>query len=172
MDLVPEDRRGFLRWFGWTLGGLIPALASVPFLGAVLSPLWRGPKPDASGFLPALPLADLPVGVPKRVELVSTVVDGWTKSEGVVGAVWLLKGEDGSVRALSSVCPHSGCSIGLAAKDTFSCPCHTSAFSLDGTARTGPSPRAMDPLPVEVRGKQVFVRWARFRTGVRERQEI
>jgi Rieske Fe-S protein len=117
-------------------------------------------------------LNDLQEGVPKRVELVSVVVDGWTRAVGVIGAVWLLKKPDGTVSAMSTVCPHSGCSINQKSKTTYGCPCHDSTFQLDGTATDGPSPRPMDGLEVQVKDKDVFVKYRRFKIGVKEKTEL
>jgi Rieske Fe-S protein len=171
-DASPDrDRRSVLKLLTGALAALAGALATVPVLGSALSPLTK-PKSDGGGFFRAMALSDLPENVPRRVELVSTVIDGWTRAVGVVGAVWLLKGSDGSVTALSSVCPHSGCSINQKTKTTYGCPCHDSTFQFDGKPTEGPSPRAMDPLEVQVKDKDVFVRWRRFKIGVKEREEL
>ncbi len=169
-----DSRRGVLKLLSTGLGALVAAVAALPVLGAALSPLLQPKRKDAGGFLPAIRLADLPLNVPKRVELVSTVIDGWTRADGVVGAVWLIRTGEREVRALSTICPHSGCSINLSTTNTFACPCHTSAFSLEGTPLSGPSPRPMDPLSVEIRGddRMVYVRYARFKQGTPTREEI
>ncbi len=169
--MADSDRRGLLKALAGFLAAGLAAAGSVPVVGSVLTPLLtKLPRPG--GFLPALQLDQLETGVPKRVELKSTVVDAWARAVGVVGAAWLLRKPDGSVSALSSVCPHSACSIGLKSKDAFGCPCHDSSFSFDGKPTSGPSPRAMDPLEVQVKNGQVSVRWARFKIGVKERQEL
>jgi menaquinol-cytochrome c reductase iron-sulfur subunit len=167
--MATPDRRGFLKLFAGLLGAAAAAMATVPVLGAVLTPLLRK-KEDDTSLIQALPEKELVVGLPRRVELVSTVVDGWSRAVGVVGAVWLLKGADGKVSALSSICPHSGCSIGQQSKDTYSCPCHKSLFALDGTPQEGPSPRPMDPLSVEVKDGTVWVKWVKYKIGVKERR--
>jgi menaquinol-cytochrome c reductase iron-sulfur subunit len=170
-DAPAAQRRGFLKLLAGLFASGVAALATVPVVGAALTPLLK-PKADDGGLLRAASLADLVEGLPKRVELVSTVVDGWTRAVGVVGAVWLLKKPDGTVSALSTVCPHSGCSIGQKSKSSYGCPCHDSTFQLDGTATEGPSPRAMDPIEVQIKGKDVWVRYRRFKVGIKERQEI
>jgi Rieske Fe-S protein len=166
-----SDRRGFMKMVAGLLAAAAGTLAAVPVLGSALSPLLR-PKSAETGFLRAAAVEDLEPGVPRRVELTGVVVDGWTRAVGVLGAVWLLKKADGTVLALSSFCPHSGCSIGQKTQTTYTCPCHDSTFQLDGTASDGPSPRPMDPLEVQLQGKEVFVRWRRFKVGVKERKEI
>ena len=167
--MATSDRRGFLKFLAGLFGSGIAAIATVPLLGAALTPLIRR-KDDDANLIRAIPEKDLIVGVPRRVDLTAVVVDGWTRSVGVVGAAWLLKKPDGSISALSSVCPHSGCSIGQKSKATYGCPCHASAFSFEGAPLEGPSPRDMDPLPVEVKDGAVFVKWMRFKIGVKDRR--
>lgn len=167
--MANPDRRGFLKVLAGVFGAGIAAIATVPLLGAALTPLLRRKEDDGS-LIKALPVKDLIVGVPRRVELTAVVVDGWTRAVGVVGAAWLMKKEDGSISALSSVCPHSGCSIGQKTRQTYGCPCHASAFSFEGVSLEGPSPRTMDPLPVEVKDGTVFVKWMRFKVGVKDRR--
>ncbi len=160
-----------MKLLAGAFAALAAGLATVPVLGTVVTPLLK-PKGDDGGLLRAAGLAELTEGVPKRVELTSVVVDGWTRAVGVIGAVWLLKKPDGTVSALSSVCPHSGCSINQKTKSTYGCPCHDSTFQLDGAATEGPSPRPMDGLEVQVKEKDVFVKYRRFKIGVKEKTEI
>ena len=165
------ERRGFLKLLAGAAAALAGALATVPVVGTVITPLLQ-PKADDGGLLRAASVTELQEGVPKRVELVATVVDGWTRAVGVIGAVWLLKKPDGTVTAMSTVCPHSGCSINQKSQATYGCPCHDSTFQLDGTATDGPSPRPMDGLEVQVKEKDVFVRYKRYKIGVKEKAEI
>jgi len=169
--MADSDRRGFLKALAGLFTAALATAAGVPVVGALLTPLLKK-QPKAEGFLHAGPLDSFETGVPKRVELVSTLVDGWARSVGVVGAAWVLRKPDGSVTALSSVCPHSACSIGLKSKEAYGCPCHDSSFKFDGEPQSGPSPRAMDPLEVQVKDGQVSVKWARFKIGVKERHEV
>ncbi len=167
--MATSDRRGFLKLLAGAFGAALAAVATLPVLGAALTPLLKKKEAD-SGAISAVPEKELIVGVPRRVELTSVVVDGWTRQVGVVGAAWLLKKADGSISALSSICPHSGCSIGQKSKELYGCPCHASSFSFDGVPLEGPSPRTMDPLAVELKGGMVFVKWQRFKIGVKERK--
>lgn len=46
----------------------------------------------------------------------------------------------GEVHALSSVCPHAGCTVKFnPAEKSWDCPCHGSRFAIDGTVLDGPS---------------------------------
>jgi menaquinol-cytochrome c reductase iron-sulfur subunit len=89
--------------------------------------------------------------------------------------VWLVRQEKGkgdAVIALSSECPHLGCAVNLAAGgESFLCPCHTSAFGLDGTKKNAVPPRNMDRLKVELTpgdDPEVRVKFQRFRTQSEE----
>ena len=170
---VPTTRRGFLGTLTFVLGGALAALAAVPVLGGVLSPLRRAKEPDALPPIPVGAVADFRVGVPRRVELVRAEQDAWSRSEGAtVGAAWVTRREDGTFLALSTICPHLGCGVHFDGKDRFNCPCHTSAFTSSGERVSGPSPRGLDELTVEVRGESVLVHHRRFKQGVPHREEV
>ena len=118
-------------------------------------------------------LEELEIGVPKKVPIVGDEVDAWTRAKDRrLGAVWLLRAGPKEVRALSVVCPHLGCGVEVTATG-FGCPCHDSAFDRNGQRVAGPSPRAMDSLPVEVSAEgEIAVTFKRFRTGVERSEEI
>jgi Rieske Fe-S protein len=151
----------------------IAATVGVPAVLFVGAPL--GEKAGEGKKFAVAKLGELEIGVPKKLVLVGDEIDAWTRATGrKLGAVWLMRTADREVRALSTICPHLGCGVDLTADGKeFLCPCHTSAFSLDGERIAGPSPRAMDPLPVEI-GKDdvVSVTFKRFRIGTSDRQEI
>jgi len=166
-------RRGFLGTLTFVLGGAVAALASVPVLGGVLSPLRRPKEADAVPPIPVGSVADFRVGVPRRVELVRAVQDAWSRSEATtVGAAWVTRHADGTFTALSTVCPHLGCGVNANAQGGFACPCHTSSFSTTGERLHGPAPRGLDALRVEVRGEAVLLHPRRFQQGVPHREEV
>jgi Rieske Fe-S protein len=168
-------RRGFLGTLTVLLGGAMAALASVPVLGSLFSPL-RAAQPSSTADVPLLVgnLGDFTVGIPRRVELVRSVTDAWSRSEAsTIGAAWLTRKADGTFSALSTVCPHLGCAVNMdKQRGHFACPCHTSAFALDGKRLEGPAPRGMDALTVEVRGQSVLVHYKRFKQGTPECIEV
>ncbi len=172
---APPTRRGFLGAATVLLSSAITALAAVPVLGSLLSPLRSSPREGAGAApIPVGNVGDFQVGVPRRVELVRSVQDAWSRSEATtVGAAWITRRSDGSFTALSTVCPHLGCGVNLdKPRGHFACPCHTSAFSLEGERMEGPAPRGMDPLTVEVRGQTVLVHHKRFKQGLAQREEV
>jgi menaquinol-cytochrome c reductase iron-sulfur subunit len=171
----PSTRRSFLGALTVLLGGAIAALASVPVLGSLFSPLRAAPRPaTAEEPIPVGNVSEFPVGVPRRVELVRSVTDAWSRSDATtIGAAWVKRNADDTFTAFSTVCPHLGCGVNLdKQRNLFACPCHTSAFTLDGKYQGGPAPRGMDPLEVEVRGKQVLIHYKRFKQGTPEREAV
>ncbi|WP_224243136.1 QcrA and Rieske domain-containing protein [Hyalangium gracile] len=172
---TPPTRRSFLSALTVLLGGAITALASIPVLGSLFSPLRAAPATGAADApIPVGTVSEFPVGVPRRVELIRSVTDAWSRSDATtVGAAWVTRNADDTFTAFSTICPHLGCGVNLdKQRNIFACPCHTSAFGLDGKFQTGPAPRGLDPLQVEVRGKEVLIHYKRFKQGTPERETV
>lgn len=176
----PESasRRRFFAIATNFLGGLVTLLIAIPGVKFLLDPLGR--RQEAGGFR-ALPvtLGELEVGVPRQFPIVEVRTDAWVKyPPEPVGAVWLVRQPEGSepaVVAFSAECPHLGCAINLAGDGkAFFCPCHASAFRLDGERINEIPPRSMDRLEVDPAsiasaGTPIRVKFERFRTGSEER---
>ena len=170
----PTDRRDFIsKTAAIVIGGSLVVAPAVAGLCVLCDPLRRpaatgGPVHVAS--LNALPES----GEPRKFPVLATKVDAWNREPNVpVGAVYLQRLKDNTVRAFNVVCPHAGCFVDFkAAKGHFHCPCHDSSFSLDGKILDpkSPSPRPLDDLPVEIRnGSEVWVKFQNFRAGTHER---
>jgi len=139
-----EDRRKFISL---CLGG-VGALAVSGF-AAVVYPLFRyylvphATQANAASF--QIPLNDLVPSEAKFFEFNGS-------------AAVLLKKQDGSVVALSAVCPHLGCIVQWEQnKQDFLCPCHAGYFTSDGAVISGPPPRALAKLPFTVANNIVTV---------------
>ena len=65
------------------------------------------------------------------------------------GKVLVAQPKAGEAVAFSAVCPHEGCSV-APSDDHFACPCHGSAFELDGSLRQGPARTGLTTYPVRV----------------------
>jgi Rieske Fe-S protein len=116
----------------------------------------------------------LPEGKPVRVTVKAKKrIDAWTAhSDVTLGACWLVR-EGDQVRAMSTVCPHAGCAVDWDDKSTaFVCPCHDSRFSLAGERQSGPSPRPLDALDVDVKEGRVAVAWRRFKTATSKKEPV
>ena len=70
------------------------------------------------------------------------------------GRILLMTQSGGKLTALSSVCPHQGCTV---APDNakLACPCHGSTFALTGAVEQGPATGGLDNVAVKVEGGQV-----------------
>ncbi len=68
--------------------------------------------------------------------------------------------------ALYQVCTHLGCLLRWDEEDqAYSCPCHGAKFAKDGTYISGPPPRSMDRLAVEVVDGRLVVDTGQRTTG-------
>jgi menaquinol-cytochrome c reductase iron-sulfur subunit len=162
------------------IGGLVTVF---PFLAGALvvsDPLRKGRREGDRKFIRVAALDAVPGdGAPHAFPVIDERQDAWTHyPPEPVGSVFLIRrpGESG-VRCFNAVCPHAGCLIGyLAQKKYFQCPCHTSAFDLDGAILidvSAVSPRGMDSLDCEVRTvagvEEVWVKFENFQTGLKEK---
>lgn len=170
-------RRGFLKAATLTLGGAIGAVMAVPLVRYFLHPVGRKmvSTPDAPIDIAAE--ADIIAGAaPVRLPIVASGVrDAWNTMDDVaVGSCWVSKDDKGAITAFTSVCPHLGCSVSYAAQAAeFRCPCHNSAFDLQGAKKdNGPAKRGLDPLKVTVEGGRVKVSYQRFRNDIAERKPV
>lgn len=132
-------------------------------------------RKDESGFIRLdLTRESIPAdGTPVSVTVLDDIVDAWNRFANVpIGSIWLRKVGDGPILAFSSVCPHLGCSVNFRqAEGDFFCPCHTSAFDLDGKKTNEVPPRDMDSLTVSMRtegkddpkGNEIWVKFEKFR---------
>ncbi|MCU1282492.1 MAG: Rieske (2Fe-2S) iron-sulfur domain protein [bacterium] len=116
----------------------------------------------------------LPDGKPTRVIVKAPRRrDAWTAfSDVTLGGCWLVRSGD-RVRALSTVCPHAGCAVDWDEQGrAFVCPCHDSRFAPTGERMSGPSPRPLDSLDVDVKEGRVSVAWRRFKTATSKKEPV
>jgi menaquinol-cytochrome c reductase iron-sulfur subunit len=172
-DFLHPQRRSFMTWMAAAVGAAAASIVAIPGVAYLLDPLLRRSRHKASWYV----VADakvLEATTPVAVAVKGEQVDAWTRSPMQrLGTVWLQRDKQGKVKALSAECPHLGCQIQYRSdSNQFTCPCHESAFALDGTALSGPSPRALDALETQVENGKVKVRFVRFRLQVAEKIEI
>ncbi len=185
---LPQDRRTAVQVLTGLLGLLLNVIPVT--LGGLffLDPLLHRRKsvksgPD-DGFIKLRVNTDvIPAdGSPVAVTVISDLTDAWNKYKDVpIGSIWLRRKSDGSLAAFNSTCPHLGCSVDYrASNNDFYCPCHTSAFDLDGERKNEIPPRAMDDLKVftatdgnpDTSGTELWVKFQEFRGGTDEKIEI
>jgi Rieske Fe-S protein len=171
-DDDPPDRRRFLKVATCALGGGVGIAVGVPAVSYLLHPVGRRTVTAAAEPIDAIAAAAL-TAEPVRVPLVArSVRDAWsTVTDVPLGSAWVRRDAAGTIHALSSVCPHLGCAVAYSQPHgEFRCPCHDSAFKLDGERRTGPSERGLDPLPLTVEDGRVKITWIRYRAGGSRRE--
>jgi len=172
-------RRNFLsQILALFIGGLILVVPVVSGLAFFFDPLFRrnrrssvggDARRDADGFLRVASMASLPDnGRPQIFTVYDDLVDAWNKfGNQPIGRVFLRKLPDGSVTAFNVRCPHLGCAVDFRpSHNDYFCPCHMSAFNLDGGKENEIPPRGMDALDVKVKnGTEVWVRYQVFKAG-------
>jgi Rieske Fe-S protein len=143
--------------------GIAAGLAG-PIGGAALGTVNKTTVDAGEDFLDVAALDELEPGKPFRVLLRADTQDAWTVFRDVeLGAAFVVRDDQDRVTAFSTVCPHLGCVVDLDEKEhVFTCPCHDSAFALDGERLTGPSTRGLYPLQARVEGGRVQVRFVRY----------
>ena len=172
--VVNQERRGFFKEALCVIIGSI--ISVVPFAAGLtffIDPLRRKTAGGKGESIRVASLSAIPEdGIPRKFSVVASRTDAWNKYPNVpIGAVYLRRSGQ-KVEALNVVCPHAGCFVDfLEEKKCYLCPCHNSAFALDGTIADpkSPAPRGLDPLEVQVRGEEVFVVFQNFRAGTHER---
>ena len=158
----PDSRREVLRTAAVSCAGGAALLALWP-LAAALVPDGDEGAPGEAPFVDAGDAADVRAGSPLLVPLRLQARDGWSSALQDLGAAFLLR-TAGGIAALSAACPHLGCAV-VEGGGGFFCPCHDSRFDAAGRPLHGPSPRALDPLPVRVEKGRVLVQALRFEAG-------
>lgn len=132
---------------------------------------------DEDGFIKMNITVDaLPAnGDPQLFKVRDDVTDAWNAFLNVeIGTVWLRKGDDGKAQAFSSICPHLGCAVDFRkANQDFYCPCHTSAFELNGEKKNPIPPRGMDTLTLKPdMGNAIWIKYETFRATIPEKTPI
>ncbi len=166
------------------VAGIVPACCGTAMF---LDPLLRSKKVDSSspeqapppeigeGYLHITSLDSLPSdGTPRSFQVIADLVDAWNKfPQTPIGAVYLSrKGE--TVSCYNARCPHLGCTVQYRdGEQKFVCPCHDSAFNLDGSRNNQIPPRDLDSLEVKTDATGgVWVKFQKFRAGTHEKKAL
>lgn len=177
-------RRGFLRRaVAFLTGALVTLGPAVPAALFFLDPLTRrkravgmtGDAIDPEGFIRVTSQDALSDdGLPRAFKVVADLQDFWNKFPSTeIGSVYLRK-QEGRVTCFNSRCPHLGCTVKFEPdQQHFACPCHASAFSLDGVRTNNIPPRNMDELECKVDDAgMVWVKFQKFRAGIPEKVPV
>jgi cytochrome b6-f complex iron-sulfur subunit len=136
------NRRDFLRTIWKGLG----IVAVLEVLGIITGFLFSGKSRNTASpkqLLEAGPVASFGLN---------------TVSSFMGGRFYLAHLQDGGFIALSLRCTHLGCAVTWEdEKKRFICPCHSSAFDINGEVLNPPAPRALDYYPVMIENGTVKV---------------
>lgn len=190
-DSPAEPRRNFtLEIAAIVIGGfvgLVPLLVGLfnfldPIFGKLKKPLWYAREGEGSDdFIRISSLSALEQdGPPQRFPVIADKQDAWNYIPNQpIGAVFVQRLVGNDIRVFNATCPHAGCSVSCNGT-AYHCPCHNSAFDLDGsklvstTGRTNPSPRPLDSLEVDrerlEKNQEVWVKFQNFYTGKHEKK--
>lgn len=169
---APDDsRRTFLKVGAGVVGAGVACVAAAPAVGYVLFPLDAQVTSGGGEFVVVGKRSMFGPSAPVKVDVYADVEDAWNRQENVrLGSCWVIERE-GQLVALSTTCPHLGCAIDFDAEASrFKCPCHRSAFSIDGRREEGPSPRDMDELSIKDEDGVVMVMYQRFKQGTEDKE--
>jgi menaquinol-cytochrome c reductase iron-sulfur subunit len=167
-------RRRLLEVITGAIATVISLAVAVPAAAFLTFPTRKRTVSGSDEPLEVARLDALPEGKPVRVTIKAPKRrDAWTAFTDVtLGGCWLVR-EGDKVRALSTVCPHAGCAVDWDDKGSaFVCPCHDSRFSAAGERTSGPSPRPLDTLEVDVKEGRVSVAWRRFKTATTKKEPV
>jgi Rieske Fe-S protein len=160
-----------------TVVALTPIVSGVLFF---LDPLLRK-RPnfkgaDANGFLSVATLQDLPDdGTPTRFVLRADRVDAWNQvKDQSIGTIFLRKMPENQVIAFNDTCPHLGCKVEFnSGSQSFLCPCHASAFRIDGNPTNAIPPRGLDTLEAKVEPDgRIWIKYEEFEAGKTKKKAI
>lgn len=73
------------------------------------------------------------------------------------GDLMVIRTGDGKYAALSNVCPHRQCRVKVVSPTLIQCPCHQSAYKIDGTYVSGPAKTGLKTYAIAVEGDSITV---------------
>jgi quinol---cytochrome c reductase iron-sulfur subunit, bacillus type len=181
---TPPRRNVLAAIMATIIGGIVSLFPLGAGALVFLDPILRGNKHGGKGagegggrkLLRVATKETIPTdGTPVQVPVLADLKDAWNlEPMQPIGAVYL-RSEEGQIKCFNAICPHAGCFVAYSTdRKCFQCPCHTSAFELDGKRiMPSPSPRDMDTLKVDeakLAEGEVWVEFVNYYPG-KEKQE-
>jgi menaquinol-cytochrome c reductase iron-sulfur subunit len=153
---VPSpDRRRFLSRMSLGMAAVAAALAGVPFIGFLFSPVVRRQR---EAWRSVGGLDEFPQGHTRMVTYLDPEPLPWAGFAGY-SAAWVRRDAEEALTAFSMYCTHTGCPVTWSAgAQMFLCPCHGGSFHPDGRVAGGPPPSPLERLPIRVHDGQVEIR--------------
>lgn len=154
METQETSRRSFYNVCIQGLGALIGAALAIPAAAYLLI---KPQSTKAAQWVEAADLNQLQAQKPEEVVFRRTRIDGW-RTVNEKSTAWVVKTDPQTVVAFTPNCTHLGCAYHWDEQQkNFICPCHTSAFSIDGKVLSGPAPRPLDRYVTRVDGSKLLI---------------
>jgi menaquinol-cytochrome c reductase iron-sulfur subunit len=154
MQTEPHTRRSF---YINAINGLASLIAAALAIPAAAYLLIRPKGAEDSGLSEVADLSQLRIGKPEEVLYERKRVDGWRKVT-EKASTWLVRTDEHTIIAFNPACTHLGCAYHWeGSANRFICPCHASAFSIEGKVLAGPAPRPLDRYVAKVEGGKILI---------------
>lgn len=141
MNTPETTRRAFYSAVIYGLNALMGAALALP---AAAFLLLKPKSQKQDDWVEAADATQFQVKKPEEVVFRRKRVDGWRVVDEKTTA-WVVRMDQNNLIAYAPQCTHLGCAYHWDEQEkTFVCPCHTSAFSIEGKVLSGPAPRPLD----------------------------
>ena len=165
------SRRTFFKSASIGIGSVLTVLLGYPLITSIVSKSKTLAAKIFSnlGSLNSIQNSFSPFEQPTKLNFSNTVQDAFIstiKPE----QVWVVKKSPDNLKVFSPICPHLGCRYNWdEGRKLFVCPCHNSIYTIDGKVVSGPAPRGLDELPIEIRNENLYVKYEKFQVGIPEK---
>ena len=148
-DSNDDPARGVSRR-RWIVGLL--RLGAAGFLGSILYPVLRYLIPPVTSE-PSLAEMELPFKASELAANSGRIVPFGGKP------IIVIRTAAGEVKALTATCTHLACTVQYrVARGDIWCACHNGVYDVTGNNVSGPPPRPLTPLVVNIKGDRIIVR--------------
>jgi menaquinol-cytochrome c reductase iron-sulfur subunit len=149
-----STRRTFHLAVVYVLGALITLAMAIPTaLYLLIPPRVR----SRSRWIDAGDISQLAPGVPIEVSFQESRLDGW-KVLTEKKTAWVVKETNNNIVAFGPQCTHLACAYHWQMDaGKFVCPCHGSAFALDGSVLNGPAARPLDRYLTKIENNRLQI---------------
>ena len=159
LEVPPSEpqvpRRNFLLRVGIGLSALAGALASVPIVGYLLSPLRNAGQRD---WVRVGGLSEFPVGETRLTTFANPSHEAWDGPTAMVPC-YVRRVANDRFQLFAVNCAHLGCPVRwFPESGLFMCPCHGGVYYDDGSRASGPPPRGLFEYQWQVRRDGLWVR--------------
>lgn len=161
-------RRTFFKSATAGIGSVLAVMIGYPLIDSLVSSSKALVKRTFSklGSVNDIQNSFKPIVQPTKVNFSKTDQDAFvsfTKPE----QVWVVKKSPTDIKVFSPICTHLGCRYNWDEdKKQFVCPCHNSVYTIDGKVVSGPAPRDLDELPIEMKDGDLYVQYEKFEVGI------